>query len=197
MVMLAGPPLTALKQAGALGAIIAWTNVSDEGAADQYAPFGRAFQDLPALYVGRESGAKLQKLVGAKATLTLDADLFPDTPTDTLIATLPGTSSDEVIIVNTHTDGSNATEENGGLGVLALAQHFASLPKESRKRTLVFVLATGHFAYAYVPAIQGFIDKHPDLDQESGGLAGRWSTWAAAEWLDIMAPRTLRPVKMS
>jgi hypothetical protein len=47
-------------------------------------------------------------------------------------------SSDEVIIVNTHTDGPNATEENGGLGILALAKYFSRLPKIERRRTLVF-----------------------------------------------------------
>ena len=30
---------------------------------------------------------------GAKATVVLEADIFPDAPTDSLIATLPGSSS--------------------------------------------------------------------------------------------------------
>jgi hypothetical protein len=100
---------------------------------------------------------------GAKATLILDAELIPETATDTLIATLPGSSSDEVIIVNTHTDGPNATEENGALGILALAKYFARIPQSERKRTLVFVMTTGHFAGPYVPSIRGVITAHPDL----------------------------------
>jgi hypothetical protein len=95
---------------------------------------------------------------GARATLTLEAET-----TGTLIATLPGTSSDEVIIVNTHTGGPNAIEENGGLGILALAKYFGQVAKDQRRRTLVFVLATGHFAAPWVPSIRGVIDKHPDL----------------------------------
>ncbi|MGH9418967.1 MAG: hypothetical protein ACRD3J_03255, partial [Thermoanaerobaculia bacterium] len=107
--------LEQFQKAGAIGVILGWTDVSDANAADQYTPFSRPPQGVPGLYVGRETGARLKSLAGtgAKATVVLEADTFPDTPTDTLIATLPGLSSDEIIIVNSHTDGPNATEENG------------------------------------------------------------------------------------
>jgi PA domain len=157
--------LTPFQKAGALGVILVWTDVSDANAAYQYAPFSRPLQNMPGLWVGHETGAKLRSLAGsgAKATLILDAELIPETATDTLIATLPGSSSDEVIIVNTHTDGPNATEENGALGILALAKYFARIPQSERKRTLVFVMTTGHFAGPYVPSIRGVITAHPDL----------------------------------
>ena len=157
--------LAEFQKAGAVGVILGWTDISDANAADQYTPFSRPLQNIPALWVGRETGAKLRALGtgGTKATLTLEAEIVPDTPTDTLIATLPATSTDEVIIVNTHTDGPNAIEENGGLGVLALAKYFARIPSSQRRRTLVFVLTTGHFAAPWVPSIRGVIDQHPDL----------------------------------
>ena len=157
--------LTPFKKAGALGVVLVWTNVSDANAQDQYAPFSRPLQDIPGLWVGHETGAKLRALAtgGTKATVTLEADLIPDTSTDTLIATLPGMSSDEIIIVNTHTDGPNATEENGGVGIVALAKYFSKIPKAERQRTMVFILTTGHFAGPYVPSIRGVIEQHPDL----------------------------------
>jgi hypothetical protein len=157
--------LTPFKKAGAVGVVLVWTNVSDANAQDQYAPFSRPLQDIPGLWVGRETGAKLKTLAasGAKATVTLEADLIPDTSTDTLIATLPGMSSDEIIIVNTHTDGPNATEENGGVGIVALAKYFSKIPKAERPRTMVFILTTGHFAGPYVPSIRGIVEKRPDL----------------------------------
>ena len=157
--------LTEFQKAGAAGVILGWTDVSDANAADQYAPFSRPLQSIPALWVGHQTGAKLRNLArsGAKATLTLEADLIPDTSTDTLMAMLPGASPDEVIIVNTHTDGPNATEENGGVGILALAKYFAQIPKTERKRTIVFILTTGHFAGPYVPSIRGVVKDHPDL----------------------------------
>jgi len=151
------------QKAGAAAVILGWTDISDANAADQYTPFSRPPQGIPGLYVGRGTLARLRALgAGALATVVLEADTFPDTPTDTLIATLPG-STDEVVIVNTHTDGPNATEENGALGILALANYFAKVPKSERKRTLVFPLTTGHFAGPWVPSIRGVIEKHPDV----------------------------------
>jgi hypothetical protein len=157
--------LTPFRDAGALGVILVWTNVSDANAKDQYAPFSRPLQHIPGLWVGHETGAKLRDLAkaGAKATVILEADIIPDTSTDTLIATLPGASSDEIIIVNTHTDGPNATEENGGVGIVALAKYFSKIPKAERKRTMVFILTTGHFAGPYVPSIRGVVEQHPEL----------------------------------
>ena len=157
--------LTPFQKAGAVGVILGWTDISDANAADQYTPFSRPPQGIPGLYVGWETAARLRALAGgdATATMILEADVFPDTPTDTLIATLPGASSDEVVIVNTHTDGPNATEENGALGILALATYFSKIPRSERKRTLVFPLTTGHFAGPWVPSIRGVIEKHPDL----------------------------------
>jgi len=109
--------------------------------------------------------------------------VFPDTPTDTLIATLPGASSDEVIIVNTHTDGPNATEENGGIGIVALAKYFSKVPKSARRRTLVFPLTTGHFAGPWVPSIRGVIEKHPDLIKKAVA-ALTVEHLGCREWLD-------------
>lgn len=184
------PLLTDLKKAGAAGVILAWTNVSDEQAAHQYIPFSRPLQDLPALWVGKETGAKLRKLAGtgAKATVTLEADVFPDTASDTLIAMLPGSTADEVMIVNTHTDGPNATEENGGVGVLALAKYFSRLPKTSRKRTIAFVLTTGHFCLAQLPSIRGVIEKHPELIRKAVA-ALTVEHLGCREWLDNPAGR--------
>jgi len=95
--------------------------------------------------------------------VVLEADVTPDTPTDTLVATLPGASDQDVIIINTHTDGPNATEENGALGILALMQYFSKIPRSERRRTIVCPLTTGHFAGPWVPSIRGFITKYPDV----------------------------------
>ncbi|HMD35693.1 MAG TPA: M28 family metallopeptidase [Vicinamibacterales bacterium] len=156
--------LTQFQKAGAVAVILIWTDISDANAKDQYSPFSRPPQGIPGLYVGRETGARLRGLIGdAAVTLVLEADVTPDTPTDTLVATLPGASSDEIIILNTHTDGPNATEENGALGILALMKYFAKIPRAERRRTIVCPLTTGHFASPWVPSIRGFITKYPDV----------------------------------
>jgi len=157
--------LTPFQKAGAIAVILVWTDISDANAHDQYSPFSRPPQGVPGLYVGREAGAQLRGLIGVDATVTvvLEADVTPDAPTDTLVATLPGASSDEIIILNTHTDGPNATEENGALGILALMRYFAKIPKAERRRTIVCPLTTGHFAGPWVPSIRGVITKYPDV----------------------------------
>jgi len=176
--------LTPFKNAGAVAVILAWTDISDDNAADQYTPFSRPPQGIPGLYVGRDTGAKLRALAGAGATATvvLEADTVADTPTDTVVATLPG-ATDETIILNTHTDGPNATEENGALGLLALAKYFARIPKAERRRTLVFPMTTGHFAGPWVPSIRGFISKYPDVIKRTVA-AVTVEHLGCREWLD-------------
>ena len=157
--------LEGFRKAGAVGVVLAWTDISDDNAADHYGPFSRPHQGIPGLWVGREAGARLRGLAAANAsaTLTLEGTITPNTPTDTLVATLEGADPGEAIIVNTHTDGPNAIEENGGIGLLALARYFTRLPKTQRRRSLAFVLTTGHFAGPWVPSIRGVIGKYPEL----------------------------------
>ncbi len=186
--------LAPFREAGAAAVILGWTNVSDANAADQYAPFGSALQNIPALYVGRESGARLKAMAAndARATAVLEADTFPDAPTETIIGTLPGNSADEVIIVNTHTDGSNALQENGGIGIVALAKYFSRIPRAERRRTMVFVLSTGHFANSYVPSIRGVIAKHPELIQKTVA-ALTVEHLGSREWVDDAALKNYKP----
>jgi len=180
--------LAQFQKAGALGVILAWTDISDANAADQYTPFSRPPQNIPGLYVGRDTGAKLKALAGtgAKATVVLEADVFPDTPTETLVATLPGASADEVIIVNTHTDGPNATEENGAIGILALMKYFSQIPRNQRRRTIVCPLTTGHFASPWVPSIRGVIQKYPDVIKKAVA-AVTVEHLGCREWMDDAA----------
>lgn len=163
------PLLTDFKKAGAAAVVMVWTNLSDGQATGQNMPFGRPLQEIPAVFVGRDAGAALRRLAteGATATVTLEADVFPDSPTDTVIATLPGATDDEAMIVTTHTDGPNAIQENAGVALIALARYFARVPRGSRRRTLVFPLTTGHDTGAYVPSVRGFIEQHPDIIRKS------------------------------
>jgi hypothetical protein len=177
--------LTPFRKAGALAVIIVWTDVSSENAKDQYTPFSRPPQGIPAVYVDRAVGRALRERAARHETftVTLTATVTPDTPTDTVIATLPGASSDEVIILNTHTDGPNATEENGALGLLALAKYFSKVPKRERQRTLVFPMTTGHFAAPWVPSIRGFVEKHPDVMKKTVA-AVTVEHLGCREWID-------------
>jgi hypothetical protein len=177
--------LTQFAKAGAIGVIVGWTDVSDANAAFQYSPFSRPPQGVPGLYVGRESLARLKAIAGsgAQATLVLEAETYPNTPTDTVIATLPGMTSDELIIVNTHTDGPNATEENGALGLLAIAKYFSKIPRAERRRTMVFPMTSGHFAGPWVPSMRGVMEKYPDMIKKTIA-AVTVEHLGCREWLD-------------
>jgi hypothetical protein len=186
--------LAPFVEAGALAVILVWTDISDDNAMDQYTPFSRPPQNMPSLYVGRETGIKLSQMAsaGAKATVVLEATTTPDTPTDTLMCTLKGNSSDEAVICNSHTDGPNAIEENGPVGIIALAKYFSSIPKSDRRRDMVFPLHTGHFALPWVPDVKGVVDKHPDLVKRTVA-AVTVEHLACKEWIDDASLMHYRP----
>jgi hypothetical protein len=143
-----------------------WKGLTPEQAADQYVPFTFPYRDIPAVWVAGEQGEQLLDSArqGARATLTLDAALSPNAITDTVWTVVEGELSNESILVATHSDGVNAIEENGAVGVLELARMFAAGPRP--RRTLVFVFATGHLR---LPAVTGqgqamtaWLTAHPD-----------------------------------
>jgi hypothetical protein len=158
------PELKQFKDEGALGVILAWQGISDANARDQYIPFSKPRHDIPALWVGEKTGAELKAAAarGAKVTLTLDAQVYPDATSDAIFATLAG-KTDETVLIVTHTDGGNASEENGGLALMAIARHLASLAPGSRQRTFVFVFTTGHMAHAQIPMLTTFGETHQEL----------------------------------
>ena len=158
-------PASVFAQAGAAGYIVT-LDASDAMAAGTYGPYGSPITGLPGLLVGRETGARLRRYAKQrpKTRLTLTASVKRSS-TDQLVGILPGAGgTGEVMILNTHTDGQNAFEENGGIALVWLARYFAQLPRARRlRRTLVFSATSGHFAGPALPQTRGFIDRHPDL----------------------------------
>jgi len=151
-------PLLDARNAGVRGVVIAWTGLPDEEIINQYNPFITSYPaasglpspgdpGCPAVWVGDATGAELSRLAAsgqASATLVLTADITAGAATETVWGWLKGSGhTGENIIINTHTDGPNATEENGGLGLVAFARYLASRP--SRNRDMYFALVTGHF----------------------------------------------------
>lgn len=177
-----GPPNNAaIQAAGAVGLIAMWPGVTDESAAYQNAPFTARPVGLPGVWVGAGNRAKLLAAAraGQSATLVLDEPLHPGTSTDNLWTVVPG-ATDEVIIVNTHTDGCNAVEENGLIGVVALARYFA---RRQNRRTMVFVGTTGHFGHGLVPGTATFIAEQSDLVSRAVACV-TIEHLGATEWVD-------------
>ncbi len=151
-------PLLDARNAGVLGVVCVWTGMPDDEVINQYNPFLTPYPaasglpaagdpGCPAVWVGDSTGTELSAIAAsgqASATLVLTADITAGAATETVWGWLKGSgNTGENIIINTHTDGPNATEENGGLGLVALARHLAGLP--SRHNDMYFALVTGHF----------------------------------------------------
>jgi len=179
--------------------VCVWRNCSTDNAAGQALPFTRLYQGCPGLWVDGKTGDTLiaQAKKGARATLVLEADVTENASTHTLWAELPGQNPNETVIVNTHTDGPNCCEENGGLALLALARYSCAKPVSERQRSLLFVFSSGHFrlpalAVVTAPLWQAtgrWLVQHRDLwDGEEGhrhAVAGvTLEHLGATEWCD-------------
>ncbi len=156
--ILAAVPLLHAKEANVRGVICVWTGMSDDQVANQYNPITTRYPNkqglpvpndpgCPALWVGDSTGSFLARSASigdAKVTLILTASITPGATTDTIWGVLPGSGADHErgLIINSHTDGPSVPEENGALGMLALAQYFA---QRERNRDLIFAMVSGHF----------------------------------------------------
>ena len=99
-----------------------------------------------------------------RATISLETEVRRGLRAANAVAVIPGSASDEVIILNAHYDGwfEGAGDNGDGLAVLiGLARHFAR-PEQHPRRTLAFVASAGH----HTPGINGpraFVAANPAL----------------------------------
>lgn len=164
----AGTDLTKAREAGVVGVIAVWNGLADEAARGQYLPFTHDYQGIPAVWIPESERdiALTAAKHGDLATLTLDAAKTPDASMDTLWAVSAGSGpdADEAVLVVTHSDGGNAVEENGHLGLLALARDAATT---DHNRTIVFVYTAGHLRIPAVTehgqATTAWLNAHPGL----------------------------------
>ncbi|WCB95132.1 hypothetical protein DSM104299_03874 [Baekduia alba] len=125
-------------------------------------PYEGLAYKTPGLWLGSdESKAIRDALAGGgqpQATITLRATTRPVT-TRTLLATIPG-ASQQRLVIDSHTDGTNAVEDNGPIAMLTMARYFAGLPRGCRAKTIELAFSTAHF-YQRV--------KGPDVHVRDGG----------------------------
>jgi hypothetical protein len=120
----------------------------------------------PGFFLGFEDGKKLRDLIGAgpvKVKMSLKTEERENLKSVSIFGTLPGTT-DETIIVMAHMDGwfDAALDNASGLSVmLTLAEHFAQVPKEKRRRNMIFIGTAGHHVGS--PNAIYLRDKRPDL----------------------------------
>ena len=112
---------------------------------------------------------------GASARLTLRARTRR-VRTKTLLATLPGRRAQK-LVVESHTDGTNAYEDNGPVAILAMARALAAQPRACRPRTIEFAFPTGHFYQHIVSPHRrhggaGVLSRQLDRVYDKGRVAG-------------------------
>jgi hypothetical protein len=114
---------------------------------NHYEPYEGTPWNVPAVYLGADEGKALTDAIAsgspASARLVLHAS-FKSVDTPTIRATIPGQSAQR-IVVDSHTDGTNAVEDNGPVAMVAMARYLASLPGACRPRSVEFVFPTAHF----------------------------------------------------
>ncbi len=163
------PELKLAAESGVLGIICVMKGLTATNAANQYLPFTTTFGDCPTLWVAEEQLDLLKSIASDKQriSLMLQAEEVKDAISSTVYAVIPGMNDKETIIINTHTDGTNALEENGAVALIELAKYYNSLPLKMRNRTLVFVFATGHYQLAQFgvkeqQATSRWMTEHPE-----------------------------------
>jgi hypothetical protein len=112
-----------------------------------YEPYEGLPWGVPGMFLGADQGKRITDAIDAgqhpSARIVLRAR-FKRVSTPSVLATLPG-ASPQRLVIDSHTDGTNAAEDNGPVAMIAMARYFAALPAECRPRTLEFAFSTAHF----------------------------------------------------
>lgn len=153
--------LARFADAGAAGLVLV-VDLPPEHVADGYLLYDGVHRGLPALFVSREVAVPLRAAAerGAPARLVLDAAV-EEVQTRNVLGVIPGVS-DELIVLQSHTDGPNGLEDNGPEAILAMAAHLAALPREELPRSVLVLLTTGHFAIEEAWGVEDFLARHAD-----------------------------------
>lgn len=173
--------LDQLQAAGAAGAIgvIAAPAATANGT---YFPYDRKLRNVPSLFVDQVSGARLKAAANGVNTirLTLPAEVRQVT-TRNIVGIIPG-ASDELTVINSHSDGTNGIEDNGPNAIVAMAQYLTRLPQQSLPRSIMVLITSGHLAGGV--GAESFLSTHKD-----DGLLARIASittvehMGAQEWL--------------
>lgn len=112
--------------------------------------------------------AEAGQLDNVQAHLLLEAAFYSNLIAENGIAVIPGSDSDEIIVLNAHVDAwfDGAGDNGDGMAVqLALARHFAK-PENRPSRTLVFVASAGHHTSG-LSGPANFVSMNPSLAQNT------------------------------
>ncbi|MER5325920.1 hypothetical protein [Streptosporangium roseum] len=174
--------LARFAAAGAAGLVII-VDLPAEHATGGYLLYDGVHRGLPALFVSREEAGRLREATtrGAQARLVLEA-VVEQVQTRNVLGLIPG-ASDELVVLQSHTDGTNGLEDNGPEAILAMATYLAALPRTELPRSVLVLLTTGHFAIEEAWGVTDFLARH------AGDLVPRIAAVLSLEHLGALPSR--------
>src|SRR5260370_36108024 len=102
------------------------------------------------MMLGRDDGTAVREMIekrqAPRVRVRLDVEIRSGLKTASVWGVLPG-STDENIAVMAHTDSffEGAMDNASGMATLvALAEHYAKIPKNQRRRTMTFFTTSAH-----------------------------------------------------
>lgn len=108
---------------------------------------------VPTFSLGLKDGVAVRDLIGqsrgkqtSRVRIQLDVRTVPNLKTATVWGSLPGTTAETIFVV-AHRDGWFEAANDNASGVatlLGVAEYFAKIPKEQRRRTITFLGTSGH-----------------------------------------------------
>jgi hypothetical protein len=140
---------------------------------------------VPTFSVGQRDGLALRDLIATSAQpvhvkVRLDVQRVQDLKSAMIWGTLPG-ATDESVVVVAHRDGwfEGANDNAAGVATMVgLAEFFAKMPKEQRKRTIYFVGTNGHHDNGAESG--AWFASHPEFFQKTAVLLNAEHTGAVA-----------------
>ena len=141
----------ALRRAEAKGAAAIFAIIALPGnIRTQLYPTGT---NVPTFSLGMDDGYAVRDLIGQAAAgqaphvkVRLDVNMEPGLKTGTVWGTLPG-MTDETIYILAHRDGwfeAGTDNASGVATMVGLAEYFSKIPKQKRRRTILFAGTSGH-----------------------------------------------------
>ena len=162
------PTLIDAGKAGAAGVVFLW-DVPTAQVRGYWDPHTGTRFHVPAVYAGSDQAATIKRLAAQHRRAHVVVRAKWDTATTrSLFGTLTGQSR-ERIVVNSHTDGVTWVQENGPVGVLALARYLGGLPRECRNRDVEFALTSEHLGFTNDGTFR--YAKQLDRDFDQGTVA--------------------------
>ena len=140
----------AIKRIGERGAAAIFVILGIQG--NEKTQFYPVNSPVPTFSLGQKDGLAMRDFIAqagageAHVKVKLDVQRVPNLKTATIWGTLPGMTDENVIVV-AHRDGwfEGANDNAAGVAtMIGMAEFWAKVPKEQRRRTIIFLGTCGH-----------------------------------------------------